>query len=225
LSRARATVLAIFVVALVAFFVAGGPRYFSLEYLKAEQAALEEWRSRYPWQSALAFFSVFVAYTAASLPGAMVLTIAGGAVFGFAWATVIASFGAVLGSTVAFLAARFVFRDWVARRFGARLERISRGVAGEGAFYLFTLRLIPGLPYFMINLAMALTPIGLWTFYWVSQLAMLPSTMLYANAGTQLARLQSPQDVLSWQLLGALAALGLLPLLAKRAVELARAKR
>jgi uncharacterized membrane protein YdjX (TVP38/TMEM64 family) len=219
LSRARAGVLGIFVVAVVAFFLAGGPRYFSFEYLKAEQLALQDWRSRHPWQSAFAFFSVFVAYTAASLPGAMVLTIAGGAVFGFAWATVLASFGAVVGSTIAFLAARFVFRGWVERRFGARLERVSRGVAREGAFYLFTLRLIPGLPYFLINVAIALTPIGVWTFYWVSQLGMLPSTMLYANAGTQLARLQSPEDVLSWQLLAALAALGLFPLAAKRIVE------
>ena len=222
MSGARASVLAIFVVVLVAFFAAGGPRYFSFEYLKAEQAALAQWCQRYPWQSALAFFTVFVAYTAASLPGAMVLTIAGGAVFGFAWASVLASFGAVVGSTIAFLAARFVFRDWVERRFGARLERVSRGVAREGAFYLFTLRLLPGLPYFLINLAIALTPIGVWTFYWVSQLGMLPSTILYANAGTQLGRLQSPEDVLSWQLLAALAALGLFPLLAKRALELVR---
>jgi uncharacterized membrane protein YdjX (TVP38/TMEM64 family) len=225
LSRARASVLVLFVVAVVAFFLAGGPQHLSFENLKAQHSGLEAWRERYPWQSVLGFFALFVGYTALSLPAAALLSIGAGALFGFAWGTLIASFGAVMGSTVAFLAARFVFRDWVKRRFGARLDPVERGVAREGGFYLFTLRLVPGLPYFLINLAMALTPIGVWTFYAVSQLAMLPSTMLYANAGTQLARLQSPQDVLSWQLLGALAALGLLPLVAKRAVEMAKARR
>lgn len=222
MSRVRALVLAGFVVASIVFFAAGGPHYFSFENLKAQHAALDAWASRHPWQAALGYLALFVGYTALSLPAAALLTIGAGAIFGFGWGTVIASFGAVLGSTVAFLAARFVFRDWVARRLGARLQPAYRGVQREGAFYLFTLRLVPGLPYFLINLVIGLTPIGLWTFYWVSQLAMLPSTMLYANAGTQLARLQSPQDVLSWQLIGALAALGLLPLVAKRAVEIVR---
>jgi uncharacterized membrane protein YdjX (TVP38/TMEM64 family) len=224
-SRARLLVLAVFVLAVAVFLAAGGRQYLSFEYLKAEQAALEGWRAHHPWQAALGLLAVIVAYTTFSLPGAMLLTLAAGAIFGLGWGTLIASFGAVLGSTAAFLAARLVFRDGVERRFGEPLARVSAGVAKEGAFYLFTLRLVPGLPYFLINLAMGLTPIGAWTFYWVSQLAMLPSTVLYANAGTQLARLQSPQEVLSWELLGALAALGLFPLVAKRAVEVARAKR
>lgn len=222
MSRARLLVLAVFLLAIVAFFAAGGPQYFSFENLKTQQARFEAWRDLYPWQTGAAYFALFVAYTALCLPGAALLTIGAGAIFGFPWGTAIASFGAVLGSLLAFLAARFVFRDWIQRRYGARLEGVTRGVAREGGFYLFTLRLIPALPYFLINIAMGITPIGAWTFYWVSQLAMLPSTMLYANAGTQLARLQSPQDVLSWQLLAALAALGLFPLLAKRAVEIVR---
>lgn len=222
MSRVRALVLAVFVVAFIGFFAAGGPQYFSFENLKAQHSALDAWRSRHPWQAALGYFALFVGYTALSLPAAGLLTIGAGAIFGMGWGMLIASFGAVLGSTVAFLAARFVFRDWVERRHGRRFARISAGVAKEGAFYLFTLRLVPGVPYFLINLAMGITPIGLWTFYGVSQLAMLPSTMLYANAGTQLARLHSPQDVLSWQLLAALAALGLFPLVAKRAVEMTR---
>jgi uncharacterized membrane protein YdjX (TVP38/TMEM64 family) len=225
LSRSRLLVAAVLLLAIVAFFAAGGHRHISFENLKAQQAALESWREAYPWQAALGFFALFVGFTAASLPGAMLLTMLGGAVFGFAWGTLIASFSAVLGSTVAFLAARFVFRDWVQARFGPRLEGIARGMAEEGAFHLFTLRLIPGVPYFMINVAMAVSPIGVWTFYWVSQIAMLPSTVLYANAGTQLARLDSPQDVLSWQLIGALVLLGLFPLAAKKTVDLARAKR
>jgi uncharacterized membrane protein YdjX (TVP38/TMEM64 family) len=225
LSRARLLVLAAIVVALAVFFAAGGQRHLSFESIEAQQAALEGWRGLYPWQTALGFFALFVIFTAASLPGAMLLTMLGGAVFGFAWATLIASFGAALGSTFAFLAARFVFRDWVQARFGPRLEAINRGVAKEGGFHLFTLRLIPGVPYFLINLAMAVSPICVWTFYWVSQIAMLPSTVLYANVGTQLAGLESPQDVLSWELIGALLLLGLFPLAAKKAVDFARSRR
>jgi uncharacterized membrane protein YdjX (TVP38/TMEM64 family) len=225
LSRARLLVVGVLALALAAFFAAGGQRYFSFENLKAQQAALESWREAYPWQAALGFFALFVAFTAVSLPGAMLLTITGGAVFGFTFGTLIASFAAVLGSTIAFLAARFVFRDWVQARLGSRLEGIARGVAEEGGFHLFTLRLIPGVPYFLINLAMAVSPVGVWTFYWVSQIAMLPSTVLYANAGTQLARLESPHDVLSGPLIGALALLGFFPLAAKKAIDLARARR
>ena len=120
------------------------------------------------------------------------------------------------------LAARFVLRDWVQARFGTKLHGINRGVEREGAFYLFTLRLIPAVPYFLINLAMGLTPIRTWTFYWVSQVGMLPATMLYVNAGTQLARLESLRGILSWQLIGAFVLLGVFPLSAKKAVELLR---
>lgn len=225
MSRARLAVVLLFLVAVAAFYAVGGQRYVSFENLKAQQAALESWRETYPWQTALGFFALFVGFTAASLPGAMLLTILGGAAFGFVLGTLIASFGAVLGSTLAFLAARFVFRDWVRARFGPRLAGIARGVEDEGGFHLFTLRLIPGVPYFLINLAMAVSPIGVWTFCWVSQIAMLPSTVLYANAGTQLARMESPHDVLSWQLIGALVLLGLFPLVAKKAVAFVRARR
>ena len=224
MSRARLLVLAVIVVALAAFFAAGGQQHLSFENIEVQQDALESWRSSHPWRTALGYFALFVGFTAASLPGAMLLTMLGGAVFGFASGTLIASFGAALGSTFAFLAARFVFRDWVQARFGPRLDGINRGVAKEGAFHLFTVRLIPGVPYFVINLAMAVSPIRVWTFYWVSQIAMLPTTVLYANVGTQLARLESPRDVLSWQLIGALVLLGLFPLAAKKALDFARSR-
>jgi uncharacterized membrane protein YdjX (TVP38/TMEM64 family) len=223
-SRSRLAVALILAAALLAFIAAGVQQHLSFENIEAQQDALESWRRSYPWQTALGFFALFVVFTAASLPGAMLLTLLGGAVFGFGWGTLIASFGAALGSTIAFLGARFVFRDWVRARFGPRLEGIARGVADQRGFRLFTLRLIPGVPYFLINLAMAVSPIGVWTFYWVSQLAMLPSTVLYANAGTQLARLESPRDVLSWQLIGALVLLGLFPLAAKKALGFARSR-
>jgi pyruvate/2-oxoglutarate dehydrogenase complex dihydrolipoamide dehydrogenase (E3) component/uncharacterized membrane protein YdjX (TVP38/TMEM64 family) len=225
LSRSRLAVVLLLVAALVAFFAAGGQRYFSFENLKAQQAALEGWRAAYPWQTALAFFAVYVAFTSLSLPAASLLTLLAGAIFGFGQGVLIVSFASAIGATIAMLAARFVLRDWVQERFGARLLGINRGIEREGAFYLFTLRLIPAVPYFLINLAMGLTPIRTWTFYWVSQVAMFPATVLYVNAGTQLARLDSLRDVLSWQLIGALVLLGVFPLAAKKAVDFAKARR
>ena len=160
----------------------------------------------YPWQTMAAFFALYVAFTSASLPAASLLTILAGAIFGLGWGVLLVSFASAIGALLAMLAARFVLRDWVQDRFGAHLRGINEGMAREGGFYLFTLRLIPAVPYFLINLAMGLTPIRPWTFYWVSQVAMFPATVLYVNAGTQLARLESLRDVLSWQLIGALRA-------------------
>jgi pyruvate/2-oxoglutarate dehydrogenase complex dihydrolipoamide dehydrogenase (E3) component/uncharacterized membrane protein YdjX (TVP38/TMEM64 family) len=225
LSRTQLGVLLLFVVALVAFFAAGGPRYFTFENLKAQQAALESWRAMYPWQTALGFFAMYIAFTSLSLPAASLLTILAGAIFGLLWGVVLVSFASAIGATLAMLAARFVLRDWVQARFGAPLRGINRGVEREGGFYLFTLRLIPAVPYFLINLAMGLTPIRPWTFYWVSQLAMFPATVLYVNAGTQLAALDSLRGILSWQLIGGFVLLGIFPLIAKRAVEFVKARR
>src|SRR4029453_16139655 len=171
------------------------------------------------------FFALYVAFTSASLPAASLLTILAGAIFGFGWGVVLVSFASAIGATVAMLGARFVLRDWVQARFGAQLRGINQGMEREGGFYLFTLRLIPAVPYFLINLAMGLTPIRPWTYYWVSQLAMLPATAIYVNAGTQLARLESPAGILSWQLIGAFVLLGFFPLIAKKAIELFKARR
>jgi pyruvate/2-oxoglutarate dehydrogenase complex dihydrolipoamide dehydrogenase (E3) component/uncharacterized membrane protein YdjX (TVP38/TMEM64 family) len=225
LSRARLLVVGVFIVAAVVFFAAGGQRYFSFENLKAQQAALEAWREAYPWQSGLVFFAVYVAFTSLSLPAASLLTLLAGAIFGLGWGVLIVSFASAIGATLAMLAARFVLRDWVQERFRAQLQGVNRGVEKEGAFYLFTLRLIPAVPFFLINLAMGLTPIRVWTYYWVSQVAMFPATVLYVNAGTQLARLDSLRGILSWQLIGAFVLLGLFPLAAKRVVDFVAARR
>jgi pyruvate/2-oxoglutarate dehydrogenase complex dihydrolipoamide dehydrogenase (E3) component/uncharacterized membrane protein YdjX (TVP38/TMEM64 family) len=225
LSRARLVVVGVFAVAIVVFFAAGGHRYFTFENLKAQQAAIEAWRERYPWQTALGFFAMYVAFTSLSLPAAALLTVLAGAIFGRGWGIVIVSFASAIGATIAFLAARFVLRDWVQERFRSPLQGINRGVEKEGAFYLFTLRLIPAVPYFLINLAMGLTPIRTWTFYWVSQVAMFPATVLYVNAGTELGRLDSLRGILSWQLIGAFVLLGLFPLAAKKAVDFVKARR
>jgi pyruvate/2-oxoglutarate dehydrogenase complex dihydrolipoamide dehydrogenase (E3) component/uncharacterized membrane protein YdjX (TVP38/TMEM64 family) len=225
LSRTRLLVVAVFVAALIAFFAAGGQRYFTFENLKAQQAALDAWREMHPWQTALGFFALYIAFTSLSLPAASIMTLLAGAIFGLGWGVLIVSFASAIGATIAMLAARFVLRDWVQARFGAQLRGVNRGIEKEGAFYLFTLRLIPAVPYFLINLAMGLTPIRTWTFYWVSQVAMFPATVLYVNAGTQLARLESLRGILSWQLIGALVLLGLFPLAAKKAIDVVKARR
>lgn len=208
-----------------AFFAFDLGRFFNLDYFKSQQAAIEAWRAARPGLTAGLFFAVYVAVTGLSLPGAAILTLVGGAIFGLLWGTVIVSFASTMGATLAFLAARFVLRDWVQGRFGDRLKAINAGMEREGGFYLFTLRLIPIFPFFVINLAMGLTPIRTWTFYWVSQVGMLAGTVVYVNAGTQLARIDSLKGILSPGLLISFALLGVFPLIAKKIVATIKARR
>ena len=225
MSRGRLAVVLLVAAAAAAFFAAGGPRYLSLDYLKAQQAALQDWRAAHPVAAAAGFFAAYVAVTGLSLPGATLLTLAVGALFGLLWGTILVSFASSIGATIAFLASRFVLRDWVQRTYGAQLRAIDRGVEKEGGFYLFTLRLIPAVPFFVINLAMGLTRMGVRTFYWVSQLGMLAGTLVYVYAGTQLGKIGSLRDVLSPGLVGALLALGIFPLVAKKVVDAYKARR
>ena len=218
--RSRLLVLAAIAVLVAAFFALGGHRYLSLDALRAQQASIQEYYAAHPWQAALGYFLVYVAVTGLSLPGAAVLTLFGGAVFGLLWCTVIVSFASSIGATLAFLASRFLLRDWVQARFGDRLKPVNDGVAQEGAFYLFALRLVPAFPFFVINLVMGLTTIRTWTFYWVSQLGMLAGTIVYVYAGTQLGEFR-----LSAGLVAAFTLLGLFPLAAKRALAALKARR
>jgi len=225
MSRSRAAVAALIVVLVALFFAAGGHRYLSFDYLKAQQAAILDYYATHAWQTVLGFFLVYVAVTGLSLPGAALMTLVAGAVFGLLWGTVIVSFASSIGATLAFLASRFVLRDWVRQRFGHALRAVYQGIEREGAFYLFTLRLIPAVPFFVINLALGLTPIRAATFYWVSQVGMLAGTIVYVNAGTQLAAIESPAGILSPGLIGAFVLLGLFPLLAKKVVDTFKARR
>lgn len=201
--------------AIAAFFALDLGRFLSLEQLKQSQAAFAELQAAHPWRVVAAYFAIYVAATALSLPGATIITLAGGALFGLWWGTLIVSFASSIGATLAFLVARFALRDTVQARFGQRLAEINRGIERDGAFYLFTLRLIPVVPFFVINLLMGLTTMKARTFYWVSQLGMLAGTVVYVNAGTQLARIDSLQGILSPGLLGSFVLLGLFPLAAK----------
>ena len=225
MSRGRLAVVLLAVAAAAVFFAAGWHRYLGFENLKAQQAVLQDWRAAYPAASAAAFFAAYVAVAGLSLPGATLLTLLAGALFGLVWGTIVVSFASSIGATVAFLASRFVLRDWVQAKYGSQLQAINRGVEKEGGFYLFSLRLIPAVPFFVINLAMGLTPMRAGTFYWVSQLGMLAGTLVYVYAGTQLGKIASLGDVLSVELVGAFLLLGFFPLVAKRIVDAYKARR
>jgi len=224
-SRARLLVAALIVIAIAAFFAAGGQRYLSFDNVKAQVTAAQAYYEAHPLQTIAAYCALYVLIAAANLPGAVPMTLAGGALFGLLWGTVIVSFASSLGATLGFLASRLVLRAWVQGKFASQLQGINEGFRREGGFYLFTLRLIPAVPFFVINLAMGLTPIRTWTFYWVSQIGMLAGTLVYVNAGTQLARLDSPRGILSWELLGAFLLLGIFPLIAKKLVDSLKARR
>jgi len=200
-------------------------RFLSLDYFEGHRSAIESWSTARPLAAAAIYLGIYVSVTALSLPGAALMTLAGGAVFGLLWGTVIISFASTIGATLAFLIARFLLRDWVQRRFGNRLKAINEGIAKDGAFYLFTLRLVPVFPFFIINLAMALTPIRTRTYYWVSQVGMLPATLVYVNAGTHLARIESPESILSPALIGSFALLGVFPLVTRRLVGALQARK
>jgi len=221
----RLVLAAIILLLIVAFFALDLTQYFTLDFLKSRQAGLEEYFRANPLRTALIYFGVYIAVTGLSLPGAAVLTLVGGAIFGLLWGTVIVSFASSIGATLAFLASRFMFRDWVQQRFRANLEAINRGVERDGPFYLFTLRLVPYFPFFVINLVMGLTPMRTATFYVVSQVGMLAGTLVFVNAGSELARIDSASDLISPTLLTAFVLLGLFPLLAKKFIDALRSRR
>jgi len=220
--RRKLVVLAAIGLLVTLYFALDLGQYFSLQTLKAQQASIEAYRSANPGRAAAIYFTLYVLITALSLPGAALLTVAGGAVFGLAWGTLLVSFASSAGATLAFLTARFLLRDWVMQRFGQRLRSIDDGIRREGAFYLFTLRLMPIFPFFVVNLLFGLTAMKARTFYWVSQLGMLAGTVVYVNAGTQLARIESLSGIISPALLGSFVLLGLFPLIANKLVEVVR---
>ncbi len=221
----KAVLVAAVIGLIAAFWGFGLGRYFTLAYLKG---SAERFRALYAEHRALVvlvYFLVYVATTSLSLPGAAVLTIAGGAFFGLMTGTLVVSFASAIGATLACVVSRFILRDWVQGRFGDKIVRINEGVEREGAFYLFTLRLIPVFPFWMINLVMGLTGIPLRTFYWVSQLGMLPGTIVFVNAGRELAKIDSLRGVLSPGLLVSFALIGVFPLAVKKIVALYRGRR
>jgi len=225
MKRSRILVLLLIAGLVAAFFAFDLGRFFSLEYFKAQQQAITDWYRAHPGQTMAGFFLLYVAVTGLSLPGAAVLTLVAGALFGFVIGTLIVSFASSIGATLAFLSSRFLLRDWVQQRFGDRLKSINEGIEKDGAFYLFTLRLVPAFPFFVINLLMGLTRLPTRTFYWVSQIGMLAGTLVYVNAGTELAKIDSLRGILSPGLLISFTVLGLFPLIARRMIDGIKARK
>lgn len=221
----KLAVVALVVTLITVFFVLDLNQYLTLAQLQAHQSHLDQWLSSEPFWIPASFFLLYVAVTALSLPGAAIMTLAAGALFGLWQGLVLVSFASSLGATLAFLVARFLMRDAIQNRFGDRLILINRGIERDGAFYLFTLRLVPLFPFFIINLVMGLTPLRTWTFYWVSQIGMLAGTLVYVNAGTQLGNIEQFSDIISPPLIISFALLGMLPWFGKSIVQLARGRR
>ncbi len=221
----RSLTVVIIVVLVALFFAFDLDRYLTLESLKQSQQDFAAFKTQSPLLVAAAAFVAYVLVTALSLPGALVMTLAMGALFGLLWGTLLVSFASTIGATLAFLVSRFVLRDAVQQRFGDKLKAINEGIARDGALYLFTLRLVPVFPFFLINLLLGLTPMKTRTFYWVSQVGMLAGTLVFVNAGTQLAALQSLSGILSPGLLLSFALLGVFPLLAKQVTAWLQSRR
>jgi len=200
------------------FFAFDLQQYLTLDYLKESQAKFTDLYQTKPVMVIGVYMAIYILVTALSLPGAVILTLAGGALFGLVTGLIVVSFSSTIGATLACFVSRFVLRDWVQKKFGDKLATVNEGVAKEGAFYLFTLRLIPVFPFFVINLVMGLTKMSLFTFYWVSQLGMLAGTAVFVNAGKELAKIDSLSGILSPGLIGSFVILGLFPLVVKKLV-------
>ena len=216
----KAILVLVLLGALVAYFVFDLGQILSLENFKASQVDIVAAKDANPVLYVTGFFILYVAVTGLSIPGAAIMTLIAGALFGVLVGTIIVSFASTIGATLAFLSARFVLRDWVQGKFGERLRAIDEGLEKDGAFYLFTLRLIPVFPFFVINLLMGLTRIKTRTFFWVSQLGMLPATIVFVNAGTQISRIESTSGLLSPTLIASFVALAFFPWAAKAIVAL-----
>ena len=220
MKKSRLVLLLVIAAAIAAFFYFDLKQYLSLEYFQAQRAKIDAFYAANPVQTAAIYFAVYVAVAAASLPGAAVLTLIGGALFGVVTGTILVSFASSIGATLAFLASRVVLRDWVQGKFGDKLAAINAGVEKEGAFYLFALRLVPLFPFFVVNLLMGLTKIRTTTFYWVSQLGMFAGTIVYVYAGTQLGQFK-----ISAGLIFAFVLLGIFPLLAKKVLDALKSRK
>ncbi len=216
----RIIIVALIILGIVAFRYFDAGRYLSLDYIKASQQKLHAlYLANRPLVIA-AYMGIYIVVAALSLPGAAVLTLAGGGLFGLVVGTIAVSFASTIGATLACLVSRFLLRDWVQKKFGDKLGTINKGIEEEGAFYLFSLRLVPVFPFFMINLLMGLTRMRLSTFFWVSQIGMLPGTLVYVNAGKELAKIDSLAGIMSPGVLVSFVVLGLFPITVKKLLAL-----
>ena len=218
-------VLGVILGAVVAFFVFDLKQYTTLDFLKENLESFQGYYQQNVLVVLLVFGLIYVVGAALSLPGAALMTVLAGAIFGFVAGLILVSFASTMGATCAFLSSRFLLKDSVQQKYGKHLSRINQGFEQEGAFYLFALRLVPAMPFFAVNILMGLVPITIWRFYWVSQLGMLAGTAVYVYAGTELSKIDSLSGLVSPKLLLAFVGLGLFPVLAKKWVNILRNKR
>lgn len=211
----RIALLVLLAAAIAAYFWFDLGTVLSLENFKQSQTDIVAAKDANPLFYIGGFFLIYVIVTALSLPGAAIMSLVAGALFGVITGTILVSFASTIGATLAFLSARFLLRDWVQSKFGERLKAIDDGIARDGAFYLFTIRLIPLFPFFVVNLLMGLTRIKTRTFYWVSQIGTFPATIVFVNAGTQISKIESTAGLLSPPLIGSFVLLGLFPWIAR----------
>lgn len=221
----KAVLALVLIGALAAYFAFDLGQYLSLENFKASQADIVAAKDAHPALYIAGFFLLYVAVTGLSIPGAAIMSLVAGALFGVVIGTLIVSFASTMGATLAFLSSRYLLRDWVQGKFGERLRAVDDGLEKDGAFYLFTLRLIPVFPFFVINLLMGLTRIKTGTFFWVSQIGMLPATIVFVNAGTQISRIESTAGLLSPTLIASFVALAFFPWAAKGIVAVVKRSR
>ncbi|HQS13485.1 MAG TPA: TVP38/TMEM64 family protein [Sphingorhabdus sp.] len=221
----KAVLALVLIGAIAAYFAFDLGQYLSLENFKASQADIVAAKDANPALYIAGFFLLYVAVTGLSIPGAAIMSLVAGALFGVVVGTLIVSFASTMGATLAFLSSRYLLRDWVQGKFSERLRAVDDGLEKDGAFYLFTLRLIPVFPFFVINLLMGLTRIKTGTFFWVSQIGMLPATIVFVNAGTQISRIESTAGLLSPTLIASFVALAFFPWAAKGIVAVVKRSR
>jgi dihydrolipoamide dehydrogenase len=214
-NKSKFAIVLVLAAAIGSYFIFDLGQYFTLDFVQSRLAGIEEFRDENFTLSALIYFALYVAMAALSIPGATIVTLLGGAVFGVFWGTLIVSFASSIGATLAFLVARLLLREWVQEKFGKYLAPINRGIEKDGSFYLFSIRMVPLFPFFMVNLLMGLTPIKTWSFYIVSQVGMLIGTAVYVNAGSELAQITSLSGLVSAPVIFSFVLLGLFPLVAK----------
>lgn len=220
MNKTKLLLAGLLVAAIAAYFIFDLGRFLTLDFIQSQLGAIQQFRDSNFALTALLYFSVYVAIAALSIPGAAIITLLGGAIFGVLWGTVIVSFASSIGATLAFLVSRFLLRDWVQSKFGEYLAPINKGVEKDGSFYLFSIRMVPLFPFFMVNLLMGLTPISVASFYLVSQIGMLVGTAVYVNAGSELAQITSLSGLVSPSVILSFVLLGLFPLVAKLGISL-----
>ncbi len=212
-------------VIIILFFLTDAREYLSFEYLKTSKEIINLQISESYYLYSFLFFLSYILVTALSLPGAAIMTLAAGVFFGLLYGTIIVSFASTIGASLAFLTSRFLIKDWVTNKFHSKITQINNGIKSEGAMYLFTLRLIPAIPFFVINLALGVTAMRLITFAWVSQLGMLPGTLIYVNAGTQISQINNISEIMSVSLIASLIMIALLPLILKKLIVSFKSKK